>query len=103
MTSSVIQTPHVALSQYRTKLQQAANELEVTVREMVQVANKLNEGGLVGLTGTAMSTALTEKLNKAILALQAQTLDVSQSVAKAIQDEDVIVNKKSADRILQTG
>jgi uncharacterized coiled-coil DUF342 family protein len=101
MASGVIQTPHVALSQYRTKLQQAANELEATVREMVKIASKLNEGGLVGRAGTAMSAALTERLNKAIQALQTQTLQVEQDVAKAIQQSNKDVEDGAARQITQ--
>lgn len=102
MASTVIQTPHVALSQYRTKLKQAADELEATVREMVQIANKLNEGGLVGRAGTAMSIALTEKLNPAINALQMKTLEVDQDIARAIQLGDITEQEKMTNQFGKT-
>ena len=99
MASSVIQIPHVALSQYRTKLQQSANELEATVREMIQIANKLNEGGLVGRAGTAMSVALTEKLNPAINALQMKTLEEDKDIARVIQGRNIEIESQNARRI----
>jgi hypothetical protein len=99
MASNVIQIPHVALSKYRTKLQQAADELEATIREVAQIADKLNEGGLVGRAGTAMSIALTEKLNPAINALRAKTIEEVNDIAKAIQQRNIEVERENVSKI----
>ena len=99
MASSVIQTPHVALTQYCVKLQQAADELEATVREMVKIAEMLNEGGLVGRAGTAMSTALTEKLNPAINALYAKTMEEKRDIDVEIQKRKIELEGKTASEI----
>ncbi|MCB0209717.1 MAG: hypothetical protein KDJ52_10320 [Anaerolineae bacterium] len=99
MASTVIQTPHVALTQYRSKLQQAANELEATMREVAQIAGKLNEGGLVGRTGTAMSAALTEKLNPAINALYTKTMEEDRDIAMAIQQRNIEVERENVSKM----
>jgi hypothetical protein len=99
MAATVIQTPHAALNKYRTKLQQTAAELETTTAVVKRIAEKLNEGALVGRAGTAMSTALTEKLTPSIQSLLSKMLEEDSDIKKH-QGDDIARNRQM---VQQTG
>jgi uncharacterized protein YukE len=65
---------------------QGSQQLEDTIRSMQNIAGRLEDGALLGRGGDALASAIRDKLNARIAALQDKLDEMSMDVYGALVD-----------------
>lgn len=65
---------------------QGAQQLEDTIRSMQNIAQRLEDGALLGRGGDALANGIRDKLNTSIAALQEKLDELSMDVTGALVD-----------------
>lgn len=84
MANDVIKLEYPKAEEMQKTFKASAKQLDATIKEMKAIADKLQEGALLGQGGNAYVEALTSKMIPSLTRLKAKYEELDKDVGKAV-------------------